>query len=252
MSKFKDHKMILERAQQSLIALKEMLQKFAITTFSRKHPEQPLINKIKFENFRVSSVSSFDFTSINYFNEFLAVAIVWFTWASIGTIEIGDPDDLSAIVSNLILQLFIQAALSILGLYIFVASVFILSARRLFRSVVLWATAFSFWEIWDAFNGAQELATALNNDFNFRLACGADGSKGLIGTLSEDPNAAAGLALFTGYDVNALNDGCNLINKIGWLPYIAIIYALAVLAGFFMACKVFPIDSLSPHKSEKS
>jgi len=226
---------------ERILALKQKL----IETIKARFGALPEAGDIK-EKAR----AKFDFSSIDYVSEGLAIIIVYFTYLSIGTIELGASDDISNVVSELITGLLFQAILSIIALYLFTASAHILFGRDLLRPVLVWFSVFALWEIINAFTLVDELSAELSQNFGLLLACGNGEQDGLVSSFSKDPQAAAGLALFTGIDVKELQQACDMITNVKYLPFGVVAYEIAIFAGLYVANKFQPIAALSTKKEE--
>ena len=185
-------------------------------------------------------------------SEGLAIIIVYFTYLSVGTIEFGASDDISNVVSEFITGLLFQAILSIIALYLLTASAHILLGRDLLRPVLIWFSVFALWEVTNAFTLIDELSAELSQNFGLVMACGNGEQEGLISSFSKDPQAAAGLALFTGIDVKELQQACNMLGNLKYIPFGVLAYEIVIFAGLFFVNKFQPIAALATKKEERN
>ena len=194
--------------------------------------------------------AKFNLSSIDYVSEVLAIIIVYFTYLSVGTIELGASDDISNVVSEFITGLLFQAILSIIALYLLTASAHILLGHDLLWPVLIWFSVFALWEVINAFTLIDELSAELSQNFGLVMACGNGEQEGLISSFSKDPQAAAGLALLTGIDVTELQQACNMLGNLKYIPFGVLAYEIVIFAGLFFANKFQPIAALETKKEE--
>ena len=194
--------------------------------------------------------AKFNLSSIDYVSEVLAIIIVYFTYLSVGTIELGASDDISNVVSEFITGLLFQAILSIIALYLLTALAHILLGHDLLWPVLIWFSVFALWEVINAFTLIDELSAELSQNFGLVMACGNGEQEGLISSFSKDPQAAAGLALLTGIDVTELQQSCNMLGNLEYIPFGVLAYEIVIFAGLFFANKFQPIAALETKKEE--
>lgn len=226
---------------ERILALKQKL----IETLKTRFDALPQVGDMK-EKAR----AKFNLSSIDYVSEGLAIIIVYFTYLSVGTIEFGASDDISNVVSEFITGLLFQAILSIIALYLLTASAYILLGRDLLRPVLIWFSVFALWEVTNAFTLIDELSAELSQNFGLVMACGNGEQEGLISSFSKDPQAAAGLALFTGIDVKELQQACNMLGNLKYIPFGVLAYEIIIFAGLFFVNKFQPIAALATKKEE--
>lgn len=226
---------------ERILALKQKL----VETLKTRFGAFPKVGDMK-EKAR----AKFNLPSIDYVSEGLAIIIVYFTYLSVGTIELGASDDISNVVSEFITGLLFQAILSIIALYLLTASAHILLGRDLLRPVLIWFSVFALWEVINAFTLIDELSAELSQNFGLVMACGNGEQEGLISSFSKDPQAAAGLALLTGIDVTELQQACNMLGNLKYIPFGVLAYEIVIFAGLFFANKFQPIAALETKKEE--